>query len=186
MNRFGKGEERGKEKSLSLTQCEKLLVIKPSPTIIASVCLLPSPTITTSVDLMLLGMECSWNERQAERGTWERDSEIFREEKWSEQKPSNGNITWFLNWFDNTQVMGPTIKIQTHQQLSTKTTASTKKSEWIKNPNPPTAFNQNHNLRQKIQANKLHHSPSLKPPQPQQKNQTQIFRLETQITKIWN
>ena len=114
MNRFGKGEERGKEKSLSLTQCEKLLVIKPSPTIIASVCLLPSPTITTSVDLMLLGMECRWNERQAKRGTWERDSEIFREEKWSEQKPSNGNITWFLNWFNNTQVMGPTKSLYLH------------------------------------------------------------------------
>ena len=59
------------------------------------------------------------------------------------------------------------------------TTTSTKKSEWIKNPNPPTALNQNHNLHQKIQAYKLHHSPSLKPPQPQQKTQNQILRLET-------
>ena len=30
---------------------------------------------------------------------------------------------------------------------------TTKKSEWIKNLNPPTALNQNHNLHQKIQAN---------------------------------
>ena len=59
------------------------------------------------------------------------------------------------------------------------TTTSTKKSEWIKNPNPPIVLNQNHNLHQKIQANKLHHNPSLKPPQPQQKTQTQILRSET-------
>ena len=73
-----------------------------------------------------------------------------------------------------------------HQTALNTTTTSTKKSEWIKNPNLPTAFNQNHNLHQKIQVNKLHHSLSLKPPQPQQKTQTQIFRLETQITKIRN
>ena len=48
-------------------------------------------------------------------------------------------------------------------------------------------------MYQKIQTNaqkthnhKLYHSPSLKPPQPQQKTQTQILKSEAQITKIRN
>ena len=96
MNRSGKGEEKGREKLLSPTWCEKLQVIEPSSTrwrfyhvsvvclqprssslvhhlmITASVYLLPSSTITASVDLMRLGMECRWNKREAKRGTWER------------------------------------------------------------------------------------------------------------------
>ena len=157
-------------------------MIVHSPTITASIRLLPSLTITTSVDLMLLGMECRWNERQAERGI------LKYLGKKNEVNRSLPMVISHGFWTDliTHKLWALQSKIQTHQHPSTKTTTSTKKSEWIKNPNPPTAFNQNHNLHQKIQANKLHHSLSLKPPQPQQKAQTQIFRLETQITKIRN
>ena len=86
-------------------------------------------------------------EANRERDVRKRDSEIFREEKWSEQKPSNGNITWFLNWFDNTQVMGPTIKIQTHQQLSTKTTISAKKSKRTSSTTAQASNHHNHNKK---------------------------------------
>ena len=63
------------------------------------------------------------------------------------------------------------------------TTTSTKKSKWIKNLNPPTALNQNHNLHQKIQASSTTAQAS-KPPQPQQKTQTQILSSEPKLQAI--
>ena len=83
MNRFGKGEERGRKKLLSPTQCEKLPVIEPSLMwwrfcYASVVCLQPRSFqlrqlySVGSSSQMPLGMECRWNEREAERGTWAR------------------------------------------------------------------------------------------------------------------
>ena len=71
----------------------------------------------------------------------------------------------------NDKLRNPQLQPPPPTALNT-TTTSTKKSEWIKNPNPPTTLNQNHNLHQKIWMNKKS-KPTNNPqpkPQPPSKN----------------